>query len=263
MERHVKASKNTTIQFGLVMIPVGVVKATEDSKVSLKMASDNGLPVEQRFVDTSGWQGKQTDCKKGVFLDDGTFREVDFSQLDPELPEALEVLDTLPRKDVDFTRVTGKCFLQSPAAKGNPQGYALLAAALKKSKRAAVTEYCARSVTQPAVIIEEDGVLVLCTLTYHADQREPDALVLAPTKIAVKAGEVELANKLLDAVTTGTVLETLENKALPKQRELVNAVLAGETREVKARKKVDTAHVGPDLMDQLAASLAATEKVMA
>jgi len=105
------------------------------------------------------------------------------------------------------------------------------------------------------------GCLMMNTLSFTADCREPDAAVLAPQQAEVQQEQIDMARQLIDAMPDGNeVLAAETDEAIALKRELVEEALAGKAIEAPAPKAVAETKAEADLTALLAASKKAAPK---
>lgn len=263
-----KATANTTLALNdLIRVPVQVVKATESTDVKLDSAAPSGAALKQVYLDAATDEPvAREDIQKGV-RDGDTFRPIPKEALDAidaqTKIEEMAVTGSLPIEDVPFDRVTGAHFLQSPTKGGSHKAYRLIYEALLAGERALVTKWTARSRQQLAVIFADGskGCLMMNTLSFTADCREPDAAVLAPQQAEVQQEQIDMARQLIDAMPDGNeVLAAETDEAIALKRELVEEALAGKAIEAPAPKAVAETKAEADLTALLAASIKAAPK---
>lgn len=258
---------NTTLQFGLVAVPVGLDKVAESKDVKFDRASKNGNAAKQQYVDsvTGELLEGADDFKHGVWEDPKNkvgFREI-AADVIAEIEvatklDALEIETFIPVADVPFERAVG-CYFVKPQ-KGTPaaKSLRLLYEALRKTKRAGVFKLVLRSRQQPAVVYAKNGGLYVNTLVWGEDfaagvKRAEE--VLASAEVEGKA--VELATNLIEQMA-GTVedLDKLTDDVRPLRESLIADALKG--KKVAAKKAAAPAPAAADgLAEALEASILA------
>mgnify|MGYP001564766474 CR=1 FL=1 len=255
-----KAIASTQISFGLINLPVAIVKATgELEDVSFKLGDKSGGSLTQQYVDGNNNVVARSDMTKTI---DGHIIDTDSIEAiaaATKLPR-LEITKMEPREKFDAAayRITGFYYLQSPKKGGNVNTFKLLTDAMKAEDMVAVTKFTFRSRQQQIVIWPNDeGMLCASTMVFNGDVREPDADVRAHLAGNYKPAEFDMARQLISAMATDTVdpLSADTDEAVTMRHELVQKALAGEA--IPAPTKVPQADQNAALADALAASLAA------
>jgi DNA end-binding protein Ku len=189
-----------TLSFGLVSIPVKLYSATEASKaISFNMLHKAcGSRLRQQYIcQKEEIQVGREDIVKGY-----EFAKDQYVMFTPEELKALEEAGTHAADIVEFVPIESvdpvffdKAYYLAPD-KGGAKPYALLARALRASKRCAVGRWAARG-KQYIVMIRpvEDG-LVMQQLLYAAEVRSIKDIDIPKTE--VRDAELKLAQQLIE-----------------------------------------------------------------
>jgi non-homologous end joining protein Ku len=124
-----------------------------------------------------------------------------------------------------------------------------------------VVKYTTRSRQQLGVIVPhaKTGTLVLLSLIFAEDFREPPARALAIAKAQVAEQHVEAMGMILDALhDTVDALDELRDDAVALREELFARAEAGEM-DVSVVEPLPEPEAAPDLMETMQASIAAVE----
>ena len=260
-----KSVLKTSIQLdsaGLFNIPVSVAKATsKEADISFKLGDPQGGPLTQQYVDANGKvvaKDDQTRTFNGTVIDQDAIDAIK----DSTKKRTLTVEEFVPLKDFREKygeRIEGRYFLQADT-KGNPnatKALALFVEAMKAEKVVAVSEICLRD-RQSLVAFYPDSTdaMVMVTMAYADEVRDPDEAVLAHTQIKVNKDEVALARQLVQAKKSdGAFCESAFDDAIPAKAKLVEAALGGTVPTTPAKQPAAPAQ--GDLMEALKASLEA------
>ena len=195
-----------TVSFGLVSIPVKLYSATEASRVIsfnlLHKACGSRLKQQYLCIKEEVPVAREDMVKGYEFAKD---QYVIFS---PEELKAMEEVGTHMAEITEFVPIEAidpvyfdKAYYLAPD-KGGAKPFALLASALRESKRCALGRWAARG-KQYIVMIRpvEDG-LVMQQLLYAGEVRAIKDLEIPKTE--VKDAELKLAKQLIDAQTSET-----------------------------------------------------------
>lgn len=239
---------NSTLQVGLLSIPVALrkIKATED--VQIGTASLAGNPVKMPKVDgVTGEALEAEDIQKGVW-DGETFKPIPADALEQMAEatkiEVYEINEFIPLADVPWERVDGTYFLAPQKAKGagpaaGAKAMALLHRGMVKTKTAGVMKIMLRTRQYLAVLYPKGDGLYVSILTWSEDWKQADeANVLEG--VAVEAKTVEMAVGLIEALTVTDAVAALDSKTddvRAERSKLVEAALAGKAMKAKPRKK--------------------------
>src|SRR3954467_8656685 len=193
-----------TVSFGLVSIPVRLFSATEASRAIsfnlLHKACGSRLKQQYFCVKEEVPVGRE-DMVKGY-----EFTKDQYVMFTPEELKAMEEVGTHTADITEFVPIDSvdpvyydKAYYLAPD-KGGAKPYALLARALRDTKRCALGRWAARG-KQYIVMIRpvEDG-LVMQQLLYAGEVRSIKDIEIPETE--VKDVELKLAKQLIDAQTT-------------------------------------------------------------
>lgn len=256
----------------LLHFPVQIAKATGSVDVKYDSAAPSGAEYETQYVDpATGEIFEYAERQRGVRVGD-TFKPIPDEKI-TSIDEATKLVDMRVEKavaydDIPFERATGLYYLQVPAKSGAHKVYNLIYRALlpqkgktkaDKQRLALRVKFTARSRQKLGVVYAdaEKGCLVMNTLTFAAEVREPDEAVLAHQAAQVEQGQVEKARKVvvnLLAVDAGDWSAPTDD-AIEQKRELVEQAAAGKAIEVPPTPTVDAVE-SDKVADLLEASLA-------
>ena len=168
------------VSFGLVSVPVKVYSATENHDLSLHQvhAADGGRIRYQRRCEVCDHVVDYGDIDKAY--DDGNrtvvLTEQDLKSLPAERNHEIEVVEFVPAEQVDLLRLDRSYYLE-PDEKTLKQ-YTLLRRALEDSDRTAIVRFALRQKTRLAALRVRGDVLLLQTLLWDDEVREPGFDVL-------------------------------------------------------------------------------------
>jgi DNA end-binding protein Ku len=193
-----------TVSFGLVSIPVKLYSATEASKAisfNLLHKTCGSRLKQQYFCIKEEVPVAREDMVKGYeFAKDQyvTFTPDELKAMEEAGTHMAEITEFVPLESVDPVYFD-KAYYLAPD-KGGAKPYALLASALRESKRCALGRWAARG-KQYIVMIRpvEDG-LVMQQLLYAGEVRAMKDLDIPKTE--VKPAELKLAQQLIEQQTS-------------------------------------------------------------
>ncbi|TDC40404.1 Ku protein [Micromonospora sp. 15K316] len=191
------------ISFGLVSIAVKLYAATEEKTVRFRQVhrDDNGRIGLRRFCDDCGGEVAYEDVAKAYELDDGrviAISDEDLAGLPPPPMRTIEVLKFVRTEDVDPILYNRTYFLEPDDVAILP--YTLLRDALRDSSRVAIAKVALRQVERLAAIRVRHDMLLLHTMMWPDELREPEFPFL-DTPLTVPASELARTTSLLDAMT--------------------------------------------------------------
>jgi DNA end-binding protein Ku len=189
-----------TISFGLVSIPVQVFTATESAgRLSFNLLhKDCGSRLKQQYIcQRDGQVVERTDMVKGY-----EFAKDQYVQFTPEEIKALEAVGSDSIDIVEFVPLVSidpiyfeKTYYLGPE-KGGMKPYALLAEALRDSKRCAVGSWASKGKQHTVALRAVGDVLVMQQLFFAAEIR-PASDIVVP-EVELKEAERKLALQLIE-----------------------------------------------------------------
>lgn len=193
-----------TVSFGLVSIPVKLYSATEASRaVSFNLLHKGcGSRLKQQYLCVK----EEVPVAREDMVKGYEFAKDQYVMFTPEELKVLEETGTHSAEITEFVPVEAvdpvffdKAYYLAPD-KGGAKPYALLARALRESKRCALGRWAARGkqyivVIRPAGDENADG-LVMQQLLYAGEVRSIKEIEIPKTE--VKEGELKLAQQLIE-----------------------------------------------------------------
>ena len=192
-----------SISFGMVVIPVKLYAATEQRDVSFRQVhrEDGGRIQYRRICTIDGEEVPYSDIAKGYELATGdmvVLTEDDLKDLPLATAHRIDVLHFAPAGQLDPI-LSSKSYYLEPEASG-VRAYVLFRDALERSGRVAVAKVAIRQREALAALRVREGVLVLETLLWPDEIREPDFGFL-DEEVDVRSQELKMAASLIDTMT--------------------------------------------------------------
>jgi DNA end-binding protein Ku len=247
------------LTFGLVTLPVALYTATEDHTVHFHQLQ-RGTPDRIRNKRVNERTGKEVDTDrivKGYELGDGQYVVVEPEELEEIAPGRSKVIDVAGF--VDLHRVEpvyfDRTYYVGPRGEEYAKVYELMRAALERSDKAGIATLTMRGKEYLTALRAQPRVLVLHTLHWADEVRDPADVVDVLPDPRTKAGDKELrtAEQLIDALTIdwdpGEYHDTYEERV----KRLVAAKQKGE--EVVGEPEPPEATNVIDLMEALSRSV--------
>jgi DNA end-binding protein Ku len=246
------------ISFGLVMIPVKLYAATQERDVTFRQVhqEDGGRIKFRRTCSVDGAEVPYEEVVKGYELPSGEMVVVtdeDLADLPLPTTHSIEVLNFAPADQLDPI-LCARSYYTEPEPTG-ARAYVLLREALERSGKIAVARVALRQRESLAALRARAGVLVLETLLWPDEVRDPDFPFL-DEDIEVRSQELKMAGSLISSMTKDFDPSQYRDGYREALEELVAAKIQG--RDVM-RPKEPSGGVG-SLADALAASLAAVRE---
>jgi len=245
------------ISFGLVMIPVKLYAATEQKDIAFRQVhrEDGGRIRFRRVCSIDGEEVPYEDVAKGYELPTGemvVLTDEDLADLPLPSTRSIEVLHFMPEEQLDPILLNRSYFVE-PESSG-ARAYVLLRDSLERSGKVAVTMVALRQRETLAVLRIREGLLVLETLLWPDEIRNPDFGFL-DDDIQVRSQELKMASSLIDSMTEDFDPTAYHDHYREALQELVDAKIEG--REVAQPEAPPSDEEPTSLADALKASLAA------
>lgn len=250
------------LSFGLVSVPVCLGKATETRDISFRQvhSTDGGRIRFQRVCSACGEVVPYADLAKGYEQADGeivVLTDSDFADLPLPSAKTIAVDKFVPAGQVDLLSRNGSYYIwpDAKAGKAAAHAYALLRDALADSGKVGIARVALRSRESLAVLSVRGKSLVLTTLLWSDEVREPDMEL--PEEGTASKAEASMAAQLIGAFSGDFDPADYHDG----YREALEAVVAAKVAGTEVAKPAETAEAGSgDLSALLAASIAAAKE---
>lgn len=212
-----------TIAFGLVNVPVKAYTATEDHDVRLHQVhnTDGGRIRYQRKCEVCGKIIKFEDIDKAY--DDGThtvvLTEDDFKSVPAERSQEIEILQFVPSEQIEPVMFERSYYLE-PDSK-SAKAYLLLHKTLESTQRTAIVKFTLRQKTRLGALRVRDAALVVQSLLWADEVREPDFPALE-AQVRISDAEFEMAKTLVDQFSSDFTPEAFEDEYQHQLRLLID-----------------------------------------
>src|SRR5512133_5676 len=187
-----------TISFGLVSVPVRMVGATESKELRFHFLDKHDLqPIGYDKVrrDT-GEHVDNDDVVRGFEVEKGRFvplEDEDLDRLDVELTKTIDILDFVDLDEIDPIYFRKAYYLNPQDGAEKP--YRLLVKALDETGKVGIAKVVIRNKQHLAALRPADGRLILETMYYADEIREPESV---DGRTRVEKAEVEMAKSLVE-----------------------------------------------------------------
>jgi DNA end-binding protein Ku len=223
------------VTFGLVNVPVKLYSATEDHDVPLHQVhdADGGRIRYKRVCELDGEVVPYEHIDRAY--DDGEHTVVitkeDLASLPAETNREIEVVEFVPSEQIDPIMYDRTYYLE-PDSK-SAKAYVLLRRTLEETDRTAVVKFALRQRTRLAALRVRDDVLVLQTLLWADEVREPSFGSL-DEDVKVSSTELKMAQQLVTSFESDFTPEGFEDEYQVQLRQLIEA-------KIEQGEAVDTA----------------------
>ncbi|MEE6261368.1 non-homologous end joining protein Ku [Plantactinospora sonchi] len=244
------------VSFGLVSIGVRVYSATEEKDIRFHQVhrTDGGRIKYKRVCSVDGEEVSYDDIAKGYDIGGGEMvilTDEDFAELPLSTSHAIDVLEFVPAEQVDPILYNKAYFLEPESAATKP--YVLLRDALTDSERVAIVKVALRQREQLATLRVREGVLLLNTMLWPDEIRQPGFGFL-DEKITVRPPELAMASSLIDSMAGEFEPDVFTDDYRAALQEVIDAKVEG--RQVVQPEEVEEAPAAAiDLMAALRASV--------
>jgi DNA end-binding protein Ku len=239
-----------SVSFGLVNVPVGLYSATQDHDVHFHQF-EKGTTARvrnQRVNEKTGEEVAYDDVVKGAELDDGSYVMLtpeELESVEPGKSRTIEISDFVEAAEIDPVYYQ-KSYYLAPADKTAAKPYALLARAMEKAERIGVATFVMRGKQYLAAIRPRDGVLILETMYFADEVREPSkGIDQLPAKAKVAPKDLTMAVNLVEALTTSWDPANYRDTYTARVKKLIDAkkknreIAVPETAEETEGKVID------------------------
>jgi len=195
-----------SVSFGLVNVPVGLFSATEDHDVhfhQFEKGTSSRIRYERVNEDT-GDEVAYRDIVKGAEVGDGyvMLTQEELESVEPGRSRTIEISDFVDATAIDPVHYQ-KSYYLAPTDDSAKKAYALLLQAMAKSDRIGIATFVMRGKQYLAAIRPAEKVLVLETMFFADEVRDPaEELDGLPTRTKAAAKDLNMAVKLIESLTT-------------------------------------------------------------
>lgn len=248
------------LSFGLVNVPVKVVTAVSQKEVRFNQIheKDGGRIEMKRFCSAGDHEVPYEEIVKGYKLGGDEYVKItpdELDQLAPKKSETIDISDFVDLQEVDPIYFENPYYLIPD--KGGAKAYRLLHEAMEKTGRVAIARVVMRQREHLVIVRPIGEALSMTTLNYH-DEIVDIAKLELPEKTKVTPKEVEMAEKLIDALSAKFDPEKYTDEFREQVLALIEAKAEG--KEVVSAPAPEKAVKTKDLVDALQASLEAAKK---
>jgi DNA end-binding protein Ku len=253
-----RAMWSGAVSFGLVSVPVKLYSATTNHDIRFHQvhAADGGRIKYKRTCSIDGEEVEYADIVKGYETEDGELITLDDEDLD-SLPVAtgheIDVIEFVPADQIDPLLFDKSYYLEPEAKAAKP--YALLREALVQTDRMAVVRVALRQRETLALLRVRDKAIVLQTMLWPDEVREPDFDILE-TDVDLRPQELTMAASLVESLGADFDPVDFHDEYRDAVVELIERKrTTGDTRPAPVAEKRDDA---PDSMTDLLSALQAS-----
>jgi DNA end-binding protein Ku len=259
--RHMRSIWKGTVSFGLVSIGVKLYTATEEKDVSFHQVrrTDGSRIRYKRVAEADGDEVAYGDIAKGYQLPNGetvVLTDEDFADLPLPTARTVDVLQFVPADEIDPIYFAKSYYLEPEKNAVKP--YVLLRDALTASGMVAIVKVAIRNREQLATLRVRDGVIVMETMLWPDEVREP-AFPFLDEDVELRPQERQMAESLVSSMAGDFEPEQFTDNYRQALQEVIDAKIEGR-EVVEPTEAQPTAGKVVDLMSALRASVEAAKR---
>jgi DNA end-binding protein Ku len=249
-----------SVSFGLVNVPVGLYSATQDHDVHFHQfeKGTSSRIRNERVNEDTGDEVAYGDIVKGAEVSDGGYvmlTQEELESVEPGRSRTIEISDFVDAADIDPVYYQ-KSYYLAPTDESAAKPYALLVKAMAKAKRIGVATFVMRGKQYLAAIRPHGKVLVLETMYFADEVRDPAAEIdQLPAGGRVAAKDLDMAVKLITSLTS----EWKPKNYRDTYTERVEQLIAAKKKDREIVLPESTEETGEKVVDLLAALQASVE----
>ena len=246
------------ISFGLVTIPVGLYSATQDKKASFRqLRQGDHSPIKyKRVAEADGTEVPYEEIVRGYEIEKGkyvVFTKEELNAIGKALAGTVDVVQFVDQEDIDPIYFK-KSYYLAPE-KGGVKAYSILLNALKEQGKVGVAKVAIREREYLSTLRAEDDVLVLETMWWPDEVREP-AFETLETEVEPSEEELKMAEMIIENLSAEFDPSMWHDASREAVEEMAQAKVEGQ--EIVAPENPEPTKV-VDLLDALKASVEATK----
>lgn len=256
------------LSFGLLNVPVRLMKAEEEQELHFSMLDGKDLaPIHYKKINAK--TGKEVpynrivkgyEYKKNEYV---VMTEGDFKAANVEATDTIDIENFVEQKDVDLM------FLEKPyylvPEKNGEKGYFLLVEAMKKREKVAIAKIVLRTKQHLAMIMVRGNYLVLEMMRFAHEVLEANEVNYFATfkKIKFTPKELKMAETLIEEMTDKWKPQQYKDTYYNDIKKIIDKKVKGGKgkviKDIELRETVKASNV-LDLMPLLKASLEKKKK---
>jgi DNA end-binding protein Ku len=251
------------INFGLVTVPVELYGATEDHTISFRQF-ERGTSDRIRYKRVNERTGEEvaySDIVKGADLGGGEYVILEPEELDSIAPGRSRTIDISAFVDLDDIDPIHfqKTYWLSPTKEEYGRAYSLLLQAMRKTNKAGIASFVMRGKEYLTALRPGDDLLVLTTLLFAEDIRDPaKELKSMPEIVAARGKELDMAVSLVESMAEPWEPENYHDTYTQRVEQLIEDKRKGRTVVAEEEPSEPTKVV--DLFEALSASVESRKK---
>ncbi|MBB5871345.1 DNA end-binding protein Ku [Allocatelliglobosispora scoriae] len=245
------------VSFGLVAIAVKLYSATEEKDIRFHQVhpEDGGRISYQRVCKICGKQLTFDQIAKGLDVGGGELvilTDEDLADLPLASSHSIEVLEFVPAEQIDPILYSKSYYLEPDGAAG-VKPYLLLRDSLAQAGKIGVVKVALRQREQLAAMRVRDNVLVLNTMLWPDEVRDP-AFGFLEKDVDLRKQELQMAASLIESMAGEFHPDEFTDSYREALQQVIDAKVAGKEVVAAAEPETEPGEV-IDLMAALKASV--------
>jgi DNA end-binding protein Ku len=246
------------LAFGLVNVPVGLYSATEDKTVHFNQfeAGTSDRIRYKRVNERTGDEVGYDKIVRGYEVTKGNFVLITDEELEAAEPGRSRTIDITDFVDLDEIDPIyfQKSYYLAPVGDGAQRAYLLLRTALAATNRAGIATFVMRGKQYLVAVRAEDDVLMLETMFFADEIRDPQSLIGdLPSGHTAGGRELTIAKQLIESMTAKWQPDSYRDTYRERVEELIDRKRQGEQIVPEGAPPEETNVV--DLMEALRRSV--------
>ncbi|HTR71580.1 MAG TPA: Ku protein [Mycobacteriales bacterium] len=247
------------INFGLVSVPIGLFRATEDQTIAFhQIHKGTSHRIRYKKVDEiTGEEVGAEDIVSGYDTGDGEYvvlTKDERRDAAAEKSDSIEIVDFVDLASIDPVQFRSSYYV-APRGKGADRAYALLRQAMQETHKVGIATLVMRDKEHLVAIRPGEEALILETMYFPAEVRSArEELDTLPATVAFTGRELEIAKTLIESMTVDWDPSEYHDTYRERVLELIEAKSKGTVPVVRAPAAPSSNVV--DLMSALEASVA-------
>jgi len=248
------------LSFGLVNVPVTMIKATRSKTISFnQLRKSDYSRIQYKKVASDGAEVPASEIVKGYKLSEDRYviiSENDLEAISPKASRIIEIGDFVKLDEIDNRYYDSSYYLVPD--QGTGKAYALLLQGMTEANVVGIAKFVLRNKEYLAAIRPTENVITLSTMLF-ADEIVPVQELEndLPSGVELSDKELSMAKTLIDTLITKFEPEKYENEYHKQVLQMINAK-AGNDQIVST--PINTAPYFVDLMAALEASMETIKK---
>jgi DNA end-binding protein Ku len=250
------------ISFGLVAVPVKLYPATEQKDIAFHQFKEGTRQRirNKRVSEDTGREVDYEDIVKGYEAEKGKYVIVtpeELGSVAPEKTRTIEITDFVDLLDIDPIYFEKSYYLAPEDDAGAKKAYTLLVKAMEEEGKVAIGRFVMRTKEYLAAIRPKDGVLILETMFFPDEIRQPSEIENVPVRARAGERELKMAKQLINTLASDWDPKRYHDEYRERVLKLIRDKAKG--KEVVLPEAKETTKVA-DLMQALQQSIEATKK---